>query len=599
MPKESLKRKLAAILSADVKGYGRLMNEDEASTIHTLTAYKETMSVHIKQRRGRVVDAPGDNLLAEFASVVDAVQCAVEIQRDLAERNEELPKDRKMVFRIGVNLGDVVEQKDRIYGDGVNIAARLENICDGGGVCISGTAFEHVENKLDLEYENLGEHHIKNISRPIRVYRVLFYPGTATHRVVQAIEPLEPASVENMAFPLPEKPSIAVLPFDNMSGDPEQDYIADGFTENIITGLSQIPEMFVIARNSVFTYKGKPVMIKQVSEEMGVKYVLEGSIQKAGDRLRVNAQLIDAVTGYHMWSEKFDREMKDFFQLLDDITHKVVVELQVKLTHGEQVRKWYGTTNFESWGYTAKGTSLFETYTKANNERAKELFNQALAVDSKNAFALCMLSWTYVIDVRLGFSKSPSESLEKATQIAQKAQAIDDSLPEVHALWNTIYLFQRQYDKAIAAGQKSIELGPNSALSYILFAQTMCYAGNFEDAVDLAERSIRLSPYYPVWYALWLARSYRHAGRYEDALDVFEEIQDRAQKGEYHPSRALFHLGITYAMMGKYEESLIHLTKSINQISNIVDYYRHHYSYFKNPDHFNNIFDSLRKAGIE
>jgi adenylate cyclase len=630
---ENFKRKLTAILSADAVGYSRLMAEDEAATVRTLASYREIMASLIKQHRGRIVDSPGDNLLAEFSSVVDAVQCAVAVQSEIQTRNAEMAENRRMEFRIGINLGDVIDEKNRIYGDGVNVAARLEALADPGGVCVSKTAFDQIETKLPLGYEYLGQQSVKNIPKPVGAYRVLMKPDavgkvigekrflgrisrrTAMVAIIILImvaggliswniylhqsKRIEPASVEKMAFPLPDKPSIAVLPFNNLSDDTDQNFIADGISENIISALSKIDELFVIDKVTTLTFKGKAVNVKKVAEDLGVRYFLEGSVQKSDDTIRINTRLIDAVTGYHMWSEIFDREMKDFFQLLDDITHKVVVELQIKLTHGEQVRKWYGTTNFESWGYTVKGTSLFETYTKANNERAKELFNQSLAVDSKNAFALCMLSWTYVIDARLGFSKSPSESLEKATQIAQKAQAIDDSLPEVHALWNTIYLFQRQYDKAIAAGQKSIELGPNSAVSYILFAQTMCYAGNFEDAVYLAERSIRLSPYCPVWYSTWLARSYRHAGRYEDALDVFEEILDRAQKGEYYPSNALFHLGITYAMMGKYEEARIHLAKSINQNSNIVDYYRHHYSYFKNSDHFKNIFDSLRKAGIE
>jgi len=333
MAQEGFKRKLAAILSADVEGYSRLMGDDEEATVRTLTSYRTAIADLVQKFRGRVVDNPGDNILAEFTSVVDAVNCAVEIQRDLAERNAELPDERKMQFRIGVNLGDVIEEDDRIYGDGINIAARVESLCEAGSICISGRAYDQVENKLGLEYENLGEHQVKNIERPIRVYRVLSYPGAAAHRVVQARKSLgrrwhkigfiaavlvviivamgiwqfylqrpsvEPASVEKMAYPLPDKPSIAVLPFENLSGDPAQEYIGDGITENIITALSKIPEMFVIARTSTSTYKGKSVKIQQVSEELGVRYVLEGSVQKAGDRIRVTAQLIDAISGHHL-----------------------------------------------------------------------------------------------------------------------------------------------------------------------------------------------------------------------------------------------------------------------------------------------------------
>jgi TolB-like protein/class 3 adenylate cyclase len=334
MADEGFKRKLAAILSADVEGYSRLMDDDEEATVRTLTSYRTAISDLVQQFRGRVVDSPGDNILAEFKSVVDSVNCAVEIQRELAERNEELPDNRKMQFRIGVNLGDVIDEDGRIYGDGVNIAARVESLAEAGGICISGRAHDQVENKLGLEYEDLGKHEVKNISRPLQVYRVLSYPGAAAHRVDQAKENLskkwrkvgfsaaaiviiafalgiwqfylsrptiEPASVEKMAFPLPDKPSIAVLPFDNLSKDQSDAYIADGLTENIISSLSMTPNLLVIARNSTFVYQGKAVKIKQVAEELGVRYVLEGSIQKSEDKIRVIAQLIDAVSGHHLW----------------------------------------------------------------------------------------------------------------------------------------------------------------------------------------------------------------------------------------------------------------------------------------------------------
>jgi TolB-like protein/class 3 adenylate cyclase len=330
MANEGFKRKLAAILSADVEGYSLLMDDDEEATVRMLTAYRTLITDLAQQYRGRIVDTPGDNILAEFTSVVDAVNCAVEMQRDLAERNAELPENRRMQFRIGVNLGDVIEEKGRIYGDGVNIAARVEAMAEAGGICISGRAYDQVENKLGLEYENLGKHQVKNITRPIRVFRVLSYPGAAAHRVVQVKKTLrrkwrkiafaasavfvvgitalalwnfflpsspslEPASVEKMAFPLPDKPSIAVLPFENMSGGPDQEYFCDGITEEIITTLSKSSRLFVIARNSVFTYKGKPIKVQQVSEDLGVRYVLEGSVRKTSDRVRITAQLIEAL----------------------------------------------------------------------------------------------------------------------------------------------------------------------------------------------------------------------------------------------------------------------------------------------------------------
>jgi adenylate cyclase len=348
MAEQGFKRKLTAILSADVEGYSRLMDDDEEATVHTLTTYRTAINDLVQQYRGRIVDNPGDNILSEFASVVDAVNCAVEIQRELAERNAELPYNRKMEFRIGINLGDVIEEEGRIYGDGVNIAARVEAMAEAGGTCISGSAYDQVANKLGLKYENLGEHQVKNIATPIRIFRVLSLPGAAAHRVVRAktttakrwkrvifaimvfivvsfavgtiwrfyFRPsVEPASVAKMAYPLPDKPSIAVLPFTNMSDDPKQEYFADGMTEDLITDLSQMSNLFVIARNSTFFYKGKPVKIRQVAEELGVRYVLEGSVRKAKGQVRINAQLIDATTGHHLWAERYDGMLEDIFAL--------------------------------------------------------------------------------------------------------------------------------------------------------------------------------------------------------------------------------------------------------------------------------------------
>jgi len=342
MEQESTTRKLAAILSADVKEYSRLMSQDERGTIRTLTAYKEAMSKLIEEYKGRVVDAPGDNLLAEFGSVVDAVNCSVEIQRDLAERNADLPPSRQMEFRIGINLGDVVEEEKRIYGDGVNIAARVEGLADGGGICISGNVHEQVKNKLGLEYEYLGEQSVKNIPEPVGVYRILSFPGAAAHREDSNV-------VEKMAYPLPDKPSIAVLPFVNMSKDPEQEFFCDGITEEIITALSSIRELFVISRNSSFVYKGKSIKVQQVSRELGVRYVLEGSVRKVGNRVRITAQLIDATTGNHLWADRYDRDLEDIFALQDEITMKIITELQVNLTAGERARVLAkGTNNLRS-----------------------------------------------------------------------------------------------------------------------------------------------------------------------------------------------------------------------------------------------------------
>ena len=323
MVEERAKRKLTAILSADVKGYSRLMGDDELATIETLKRYRKVITTFVRQYRGRVVDSPGDNVLAEFASVVDGVECAVKIQEELKTKNNELPENRRMEFRIGVNLGDVVEDGERIYGDGVNISARIEGLAAGGGICISGTAFDQVESKLGLGFEYLGERSVKNIKKPVRVYRVMMKNSASDLGMEREL-------------PLPDKPSIAVLPFVNMSGDPEQEYFSDGITEEIITGLSKIPRLFVTARNSTFVYKDQPVKIRQIGRELGVRYVLEGSVRKSGNQVRVSAQLIDANTQNHIWAERYDRELKDIFAIQDDITMSIMIALQVKLTDGDQ-----------------------------------------------------------------------------------------------------------------------------------------------------------------------------------------------------------------------------------------------------------------------
>ncbi len=594
MNAQKIQRKLTAILSADVEGYSRLMGEDEVQTIRTLTAYKEAMTALIEQHRGRVVDAPGDNLLAEFASVVDAVQCAVEIQRQLAECNQEASPECEMHFRIGINLGDVVQEEDRIYGDGVNIAARMEGLCDGGGVCISGTVFEHVENKLDLEFEDLGEHEVKNIKKPVRVYRVLPYSGAVDQRV-------EPASIKKMAFPLPDKPSIAVLPFDNMSGDPEQDYIADGISENIITALSYIPEMFVIARNSSFTYKGKPVKVQQVSEELGVRYVLEGSVLKSGDKVRITAQLIDAITGGHMWSERYDRDLNDLFSLLDEITRAVVVALQVELTHGEQARISFGSThNFEAWGCAVKGMSIFYKFGKEDMAGSRALFEKAVKIDPGYGFPIGMLAWTHKIDAQFGYTDSIDNSLKLSFELAKKSVAMNDKNPMVHSLLSHIHMIQGDHEKAIQEGKKAIALGPNVCGAYMLFGEVLIYSGHFEEAVNMCEMAMRLHPHPPLYYLGHTLVAYYWTGRYEESLAVAEQHIEKSRK-------AGFALGEVWGLMGSalVKIKLGRLSEARQDAEEILktwpwynlDYVRS-IIFYKDLTSLEHYIDGLRTAGI-
>jgi adenylate cyclase len=594
MAPEGFKRKLAAILSADVEGYSRLMDDDEEATVRTLTSYRTAIADLVQQFRGRIVDSPGDNILAEFPSVVDSVNCAVEIQRDLAERNTELPYNRQMQFRIGVNLGDVIEEDGRIYGDGVNISARVETIADAGGICISGRAFDQVENKLGLEYENLGEHQVKNIARPIRVYRVLSYPGAAAHRV-------EPASVEKMAFPLPEKPSIAVLAFDNMSGDPEQDYLADGISENIITALSYIPEMFVIARNSSFSYKGKPVKVQQISEELGVRYVLEGSVLKSENKVRITAQLIDALTGGHMWSERYDRDLKDFFSLLDEITLAVTIALQVELTGGEQASMWFGSTrNFEAWGYAVKGMSIFYKFGKEDMARSRELFKKAVKIDPKFTAAETMLAWTHKIDAHLGYTDSKDKSLKLSVEFAKKSVAMNDKDPHVHTLLSLLYLIQRDHEKAVEEGRKAIALGPNGAEAYLLFGEVLYQSGKFEEAVKMCEIAIRLHPHSPLYYLGHTLNAYYWVGRYDESLAFAERLIDMGRKVGFPLGVVwgLFGSALAKIKLGRMSEA----RQNADEILKIWPWYNLDYfgsiSHYKASAHAEQRIDELRMAGI-
>ena len=458
MADEGFKRKLAAILSADVEGYSRLMDDNEEATVRTLTAYRTAIADLVQQFRGRIVDTTGDNLMAEFTSVVDAVNCAVEIQRELAERNAELPYNRKMEFRIGVNLGDVIDEEGRIYGDGVNIAARVESIAEAGGICITGRAYDQVANKLGLEYENLGEHQVKNISASIRVYRVLSYPGAAAHRVIQAkkvvrhkwriiaialsatmilaiaavtiwehyfhLPPVKMEATEDKEFNLPKGPKVAVLPFDNMSGDPEQNYLSDGLTENIITGLSGCPKLFVIARHSSFSYKGKSVNVQQIANELGVRYMIEGSVQKTGNRLRITVQLIDAVAGHHMWAEKYDRDVEDIFILQDEITIRIIEALAVKLTEGDQARIWLNRpANLEAFIKLFKAYELYRQQNKEDNIRARQLIEETIQLDPKLPESYLLMATTYLEGI--WFGESPLFSFAQASKHLKKAMALD------------------------------------------------------------------------------------------------------------------------------------------------------------------------------
>jgi TolB-like protein/class 3 adenylate cyclase len=631
MASQDFKRKLAAILSADVQGYSLLMRDDEEATIRTLTTYRKAITNLIQQYRGRLVDATGDNLLSEFTSVVDAVNCAVEIQRELAERNAELSENRRMQFRIGINLGDVVEEGERIYGDGVNIAARMESLAEGGGICISGTVYDAIESKIGLEYEYLGEQEVKNIPKPIRAYRVLSYPGAAAHRVIKAkkavgktwrnivvavaailvvgaavaiwnfyLRPtpfVELASVEKMAYPLPDKPSIAVLPFVNMSGDSEQEYFSDGLTDQIINGLSKVPHLFVIARNSTFTYKGKPVKVQKVAEDLGVKYVLEGSVQKTVDRIRITAQLIDATTGHHLWSERYDRNLKDIFAIQDDITMEIMKAMQIKLTRGEQARLWakQETTNLPAYLKGQEGRAHMLRITKEDVVRGRQLFEEAIALDPKFASAYAFLGWTHFFDARFGWTESRGESIKMAFECAQKALEMDDTLDYSHALLSAVYLVKRHHEKAITEAELALDLNPNGALVHNTMAGVLGCSGRWEESIIYGKKSIRLNPFPPPNSFHWLGRAYFMTEQYDEAIQTFKKALDVSPN--YLPAHAF--LAASYSSLDRETEAAAAAEEVLKINPKFsLEFYAKTLPY-KNKADVKRYVAALRKAGLK
>lgn len=513
MPNETEKvtRKLGAILSADVKDYSLLMADDEVHTIQTLKAYRQIMSDLIQQHSGRVVDNPGDNLLAEFSSAVNAVDCAVKIQNKLKKENAKFVEDKRLQFRIGVNIGDVVQDGDRIYGSGVNVAARIEGIADAGSICISRNTYDQVKDKLELGFEYLGEHEVKNIKEPVRVYRVLMDSNSAKPLVE---EPLE----------LPDKPSVAVLPFDNMSGDAGQEYFSDGLTEQIINGLCKVSNLFVVARNSSFAYKKKSISIKQIAQELGVRYILEGSVQRVGDRVRITAQLIDATTEYHMWSDNYDRDLSDIFALQDEITIKLIKALAVNLTHGEQVRLHYkDISSIQAFDRLTRGLDYFYHSNRQHNAQARRFFEQASKLEETSAFAYSLLGWTHLMDFLNNWSESPLESFVEAEKNAQKALALNDSFDTPHTLLGWIHLFKKEYEKAILVAKQAVALNPNGAdaLAHLGFITSM--AGEQEKAIRNLKKAFRLNPIPPIFYYHFLGAVYHDVKNYNKAIEILNQ----------------------------------------------------------------------------
>jgi adenylate cyclase len=589
---EGVDHRLAAILSADVVGYSRLMAEDEAATVRTLSDYREEIGVLVRQHRGRVVDTAGDSLLAEFPTATDAVQCAVEIQGVLKARNVRLPAERWMKFRIGVHLGEVRAEGDRIYGDGVNIAARLEGLAKPGGICISGTVQEQVRRKLDVGYEDLGKQELKNIPDPVQAYRVRVEPQEAS-------APEQPPGMGALTVPgFGGRPAIAVLPFDNLSGDPQQEYFADGIAEDVITRLSSRRWFPVIARNSSFVYRGKAVDVKQVSRELGVRYVVEGSVRKAGNRVRISAQVIDATTGHHVWAKRYDRELQDIFAVQDEITESILSSMAPELVRTEIARaarrdpQDLGAYDLEMRGYWH-----VSKFSKEDNAAAQAFFEQAIELDPSSARAWYGLAETHYLDILSQWTASPAKSLGELERAARACMSLESECWECNLALSHLYHLRGQPKEQVAALERAVSLNPNGALTHGSLGWAFALGGRPDEAIAHLEKALRLDPRSPFKWA-WLdcmSWAHFHAGRYQAAIDWAERsIQIKLENEQ--PYRTL---AASYAQLGRLDEARAALEEELRLEPDLTLEKVRSQNRTTDPDFLERWLDGLRKAGLK
>ena len=588
-------RKLAAILVADVVGFSRLAGADEDRTLARLRALRSDLfDPTIAVYKGRVVKRTGDGAIVEFRSVVDAVRCAIEVQNSMIERNAGLPPERRIEFRIGIHLGDVVEESDGdLMGDGVNIAARLEGVAQPGAICLSEDAYRQVKSRLDLAISDLGETKLKNIAEPIRVYSLQL--GNATAKAAALVRA---ATSTAPALSVPEKPSIAVLPFQNMSGDPEQEYFADGIVEDIITALSRFRQLFVIARNSSFVYKGRAVDVKQVSRDLGVRYILEGSVRKAGDRIRITAQLIDASTGVHLWAERFDGGLQDIFDLQDQVTARVVGEIAPKLEQAEIERaKRKPTESLDAYDYFLRGMANVHHWTRAANDEALRLFYKAIELDSEFGSAYGMAAWCYIWRKLNGWVIDRAQEASEGTRLARRAVELGKDDPVAlsrgrHALaW-----FVRDLDNGAAFIDRALALNPNLAAAWNLSGWVRAYRGELDLSIEHHARAMRLSPLDPILYNMHVGTAFAHflAGRYDEAT-AWATRALREQPNYPAANRILAASNALAGHMSEAQEAMAHLREldPSLRISNLTEVLP-----LRRPEDLAKFADGLRKAGL-
>ena len=587
MAEQVVQRRLVAILAADVVGYSRKVSEDEEATLRTLGIYRTTIAELIAQHGGRIFATAGDSMMVEFGSAVQAVRAAVAVQRALYRRNADLPDVRRMEFRIGINLGDVIAEEGDLLGDGVNIAARLQEIAEPAGICLSNAVRDQIEGKLEFPLAALGQRSLKNIPRPVLVYRVDWGVDT----------PAAPTMLGGGALTLPDKPSIAVLPFANISGDSEQEYFVDGITDDIITALSHYRWFFVIARNSTFAYKGRPgVDVKQVARELGVRYVLEGSVRKAGNRIRATAQLIEAENGQHLWAERFDRDLADIFALQDEITQSVVgaIEPEMLLVEGRRAAR-KGAANLDAFDCCMRGVWHFHQHTLDDNMLAETWLRRSIELDPRLSQAHTYLARTLNSRIWWGWSRDIERDQSHVGTAAARAVAFDDRDPYAHYALFLASMLARRQEQALAEAQRAIDLNPNFALGYFALGWVRIFLGHFAEAVDPMLRSLRLNPNDPQRHTFinHVALAYYHQGKYEEAVRYAE----RALSGRRLP----FILRTLLACLGQLGRTT-EASRVLAELQRIelvdAEQYWEIINPYADPAHRAHFIEGLRKGGM-
>jgi adenylate cyclase len=591
MAEDRVDRRLAAIMAGDIAGYSRLMGADDEGTLRQLKGHrKELVDPKITEHRGRIVKTTGDGMLVEFVSVVDAVRCAVDIQRGMLERTSNVPTEKRIQFRIGINVGDIIIDSDDIYGDGVNVAARLEALADPGGIMVSRTVHDQVCDKLSFGFEDMGEQSVKNIARPIGVHRV----SLAEIAPLAAAQPATAATKSEVASS--NRPSIAVLPFANMSGDPEQEYFADGISEDIITGLSKLRWFFVIARNSSFAYKGKSVDVKRAARELGVRYILEGSVRRAGNRVRITAQLIDASTGNHVWADRYDGDLTDIFALQDEITRKVVAAIEPRLLEAEGIRALTrAPADLDAWELVARASSIFWRMTPADSGVAIDLYRQAVRQHKAYAPAHSMLAFALLMSGFIGWT-SRTANLKEAADLAVRAAELDGGDPWAHLALGQLATMRRQTDAAVHAFQRALELNPNFAAAHGFLGYALALDGQSERALEHLAQALSLSPNDPqnIVFMIGLGHAHYQAGRYNEAV---KHTHNALQQRPEHFG-ALRQLSASLAQAGRMEEARAILGR-LKQLQSDVSLTWAKENLPLGPDAMTHYLDGLRKAGLE